>query len=195
VFGDVKTGRTFGDDDFEPYDPPAARSGACDIFLCHRGTEKKLIAEPFFESLSAAGYKVFFDQDMTLGSNLHSALASGLHACKHAIVLLSTQFFDSAWCVRELATLLQRKELDQIKIVPVFCGVDPTQLLRFAPTAHKTLATQIALISGISLKVGTPVSDVIEKVLSSLDSSAGAARYGHHTLYGPNRVHTHPFFM
>ncbi|GLJ15139.1 hypothetical protein SUGI_0247680 [Cryptomeria japonica] len=97
-----------------------------DVFLNHRGPDvKESVDSLIFHNLQNKGLRVFFDKNsIQVGDNIPQSIEGGIHsACAH-IVTFSPNYAESVWCLKELQLIVKTRT----SIIPVFCGVRPSEI-------------------------------------------------------------------
>ncbi|GLJ17744.1 hypothetical protein SUGI_0309730 [Cryptomeria japonica] len=97
-----------------------------DVFLNHRGADvKESVASLIFHNLQNKGFKVFLDKNSIQGGeNIAQAIDEAIHSASVHLVIFSPNYAESVWCLKELKLILQTGA----PIIPVFCGVQPSEL-------------------------------------------------------------------
>lgn len=131
-----------------------------DVFISHASEDKDAIARPLYNSLSANGVSVWFDEvALELGDSLRRKIDEGLARCRFGIVILSPNFLEKEWPQRELDSLVARETASGEKaILPIWHGLDRSRVLEYSPP----LADRFAAWS----EEGIPA--IVEKILRVL---------------------------
>jgi len=109
-----------------------------DCFLSHRGPDKKMdLVAPFARMMTALyGMTFFVDCEATnmkskaQEGNKVNVLRQALWACRVVVVFLSKNFHESIWCLKELYTVMYRRQRESESLILhiVYCdGMDPGQ--------------------------------------------------------------------
>ncbi|KAL6183112.1 hypothetical protein ACLB2K_044523 [Fragaria x ananassa] len=129
-------------EDFEGYEEPiqamdeemkeltiesSASQWKHDVFLSFRGPDaRKGIASYLFYELQCRGIRTFMDEEgLKAGNHISSNLLTAIKESRSAIVILSPKYASSAWCLDELANIVQGWENRKTLIFPVFYNVEP----------------------------------------------------------------------
>ncbi|KAF8669286.1 hypothetical protein HU200_051620 [Digitaria exilis] len=107
-----------------------ARAGAYDVFINHRGLDTKHnVARLLYDRLlhlSGGRVRSFLDnKSMRPGDRLEESINAGLGQCKVGVAIFSKHYFDSDFCLHELASLVEARKV----IIPIFVGVKPSELV------------------------------------------------------------------
>jgi hypothetical protein len=103
----------------EPAVEPFPPGGDYEVFICHRGPDtKKQFASFLHYALGLQNISAFFDYEMVGGSRAPATIESAMQVAKWGIVILSPQFFESKWCMKELQYFLEQE-----KVLPVTLGL------------------------------------------------------------------------
>ncbi|PRQ35384.1 putative toll-like receptor, P-loop containing nucleoside triphosphate hydrolase [Rosa chinensis] len=107
----------------------AARPWMYDLFLSFRGPDtRRSITSDLYDRLQKRGIKTFMDdQDLQVGDGISSTLIAAIEKSRFAIVVLSENYADSAWCLEELTKICECKE-ESKGIFPLFYNVDPSDV-------------------------------------------------------------------
>nr|CAB3458356.1 unnamed protein product [Digitaria exilis] len=108
----------------------SARGGAYDVFINHRGLDTKHnVARLLYDRLlQLSGGRVlsFLDnKSMRPGDRLEESINAGIGQCKVGVAIFSKHYFDSDFCLHELASLVEARKV----IIPIFVGVKPSELV------------------------------------------------------------------
>ena len=69
-----------------------------DVFISHASEDKKDIAVPLYNELSARGMRVWFDEaTLQPGDSLTAKINDGLRNSRFGVVILSKMFFEKDW--------------------------------------------------------------------------------------------------
>ncbi|GLJ15144.1 hypothetical protein SUGI_0247760 [Cryptomeria japonica] len=97
-----------------------------DVFLNHRGADvKESVGSLIFHNLRNKGFNVFFDKNsIQVGDNIAESIEVAIQsACVH-LLIFSPNYAESAWCLKELQLIVKTGA----PIIPLFCGIQPSQL-------------------------------------------------------------------
>ena len=88
------------------------------IFLSypHKNVEH---AYKLIEALQSAGYRVWFDEGLELGTGYNQAIAERIEECEVFMCLLTTEYYQSDYCRMEFNFALEECKK---RIIPVFMG-------------------------------------------------------------------------
>ncbi|XP_057835165.1 disease resistance protein RPV1 [Cryptomeria japonica] len=112
----------------EEYIPPTTkipfRHKEYHVFLSFRGKDvRKTLVDHLYQALTAAGLNVFLDtHKLKKGEIIGSSLEKAIESSAIRIPIFSKGYADSAWCLKEAATMVKTEGL----IIPFFYDVDPT---------------------------------------------------------------------
>lgn len=112
-----------------------------DLFISHASEDKEDIARPLAALLESRGLKIWFDEcELTLGDSLRQRIDQGLAESRFGLVILSPDFFAKEWPQKELDGLVAREVGQRKVILPVWHGVENTDVARFSPLLAGRLA-------------------------------------------------------
>ncbi|XP_056159741.1 uncharacterized protein LOC115693992 [Syzygium oleosum] len=97
-----------------------------DVFLSFRGPDSRTgFADFLYSSLVAAGVHVFRDDDaLPIGEEIGPELLRAIRSCRIAIPIISVQYAQSKWCLRELAEIMDCHREHGKSVFPIFYKVD-----------------------------------------------------------------------
>ncbi|XP_004309158.1 PREDICTED: probable disease resistance protein At4g27220 isoform X2 [Fragaria vesca subsp. vesca] len=110
--------------------PSSAPSWKYDVFLSFRGvdTRKGITFELYDRLHNGRGIKTFMDgQDLDVGALISPRLFKAIEESMVAIVVLSSNYASSSWCLEELTKICQCMQ-DDDRILPVFYHVEPSDV-------------------------------------------------------------------
>ena len=115
-------------DDERPAAPAAPKK--YDVFINHRGVDTKHnVARLLYdrlEHLSGGRVRSFLDnKSMRPGDRLHESINEGIRQCRVAVAIFSPRYFDSDFCLHELANIVESRKL----LIPIFYGIKPSELI------------------------------------------------------------------
>ena len=107
---------------------PAPRT--YDVFINHRGVDTKHnVARLLYdrlEHLSGGRVRSFLDNmSMRPGDRLGESIDEGIRQCKVAVAIFSRSYFDSEFCLYELASIVEARKL----LIPIFYGIKPSKFI------------------------------------------------------------------
>ncbi|KAL6856049.1 hypothetical protein ACP4OV_018851 [Aristida adscensionis] len=101
-----------------------------DVFINHRGPDtKRTVARLLHDRLAevtGGGVRLFLDSmSMGPGDRLEERIDAAIRECRVAVAIFSPRYFDSEFCLRELAALVEARKV----IVPIFVDMKPSELV------------------------------------------------------------------
>ncbi|KAG7568313.1 Leucine-rich repeat [Arabidopsis thaliana x Arabidopsis arenosa] len=101
-----------------------------DVFLSFRGEDtRKTIVSHLYTALEGKGINTFKDdQRLETGDHISDKLHRAIQGSKSAVVVLSENYATSRWCLMELQLIMAFYKLGEIKVFPIFYGVDPSDV-------------------------------------------------------------------
>ncbi|KAM2397325.1 hypothetical protein EV1_033739 [Malus domestica] len=99
------------------------------VFLSIRGEDtRRGFTDHLYKQLEARGIKTFRDEpELERGKDINPELLRAIDQSMSAIIVLSTNFASSSWCLRELTHIVRCME-EKKRIFPIFYGVDPSDV-------------------------------------------------------------------
>ena len=97
-----------------------------DVFINHRGIDTKWnFAWLLYDNLTRMRIRTFLDMmSMKPGDRLFDDIDKAILGCKVGVAIFSPRYFESYYCLHELARLMESKK----RLVPIFYDVKPSQL-------------------------------------------------------------------
>ncbi|CAH8382627.1 unnamed protein product [Eruca vesicaria subsp. sativa] len=142
--------------------------------------------------LNQNGITMFIDQDMEIGEPIIPYLIERIRESRISIVVLSKKYASSKWCLDELVEILKCKgEMRQI-VMPIFYGVDPSDVRKqigdFGKFFEKTCAgitkeesqrwsqalTDVGSLAGEDSRNWDNESKMIEKIVRDVSNILNA---------------------
>ncbi|XP_042476728.1 uncharacterized protein LOC122058216 isoform X2 [Macadamia integrifolia] len=104
-----------------------------EVFLSFRSEDTgSNFTDHLYNALLDIGIHTFRDnEELRIGEMISPALRSTIHQSKIAIVIFSEDYASSKWCLGELAEIaecMKVRSQDQIRVMPVFYDVDPSEV-------------------------------------------------------------------
>ncbi|KAL5776082.1 hypothetical protein ACOSP7_009008 [Xanthoceras sorbifolium] len=100
-----------------------------DVFLSFRGDDTR---HGFMSHLHTALWreeiKTFIDYHLRKGDQISSSLLTVIEQSRISIVVFSKDYASSKWCLEELVKILERRKMYGQVVIPVFYGVDPSDV-------------------------------------------------------------------
>ncbi|XP_030512409.2 TMV resistance protein N-like [Rhodamnia argentea] len=118
-----------------------------DVFVSFGGEDiRKTFAAHLFRALKQAGINYFKDNDKVgTGNSIESKLLDAIRNSRVSLVVFTTNYADSRWCLNELVEILEcRRRFGQV-VLPIFYDVEPRDVRkqrgRFGDGFGKCLAS------------------------------------------------------
>jgi len=103
-----------------------------DVFVSYARDDSTFVRQ-LVPALRDRGLRVWYDEgELRLGDSILRAVEDGLEHSRFFVLILSPAFFKRSWAQFETGVALGRNE-DKRHIVPVYLGVGPSDLRKFAP--------------------------------------------------------------
>lgn len=119
-----------------------------DVFISHASADKAGFVRPLAETLRGLGVTVWYDEfSLELGDSISSGIAKGIANSRFGIVVISQAFIQRPWTRHELRGLTGLDVEEQLRIIPIWHGVDREQVARLDPSLADKLALNTATTS------------------------------------------------
>ncbi|KAI5442753.1 disease resistance protein RPV1 [Lathyrus oleraceus] len=103
-----------------------------EVFLSFRGEDTRAsFTSHLHASLQNAGINVFKDDhSLQRGEDISTSLLRAIEGSQISVIVFSVNYAGSRWCLKELVKIMEcRRTMGQI-VLPVFYGVDPSEVRR-----------------------------------------------------------------
>ncbi|XP_050273661.1 disease resistance protein Roq1-like isoform X3 [Quercus robur] len=113
-----------------------------DVFLSFRGEDtRNNFVGHLYTALDNKGIYTFKDDEkLQRGTIIESELFKAIEESRFAVVILSTDYASSSWCLIELAKIIECMEKTGITVLPVFHRVDPSDVRNLRGVFEKAFA-------------------------------------------------------
>ncbi|KAM5576639.1 hypothetical protein ABKV19_007472 [Rosa sericea] len=157
-----------------------------DVFLSFRGEDtRNSFTDHLYYAMNQRGIDTFRDTEkLEIGKSISPELVNAIKESKFAVIVLSTNYATSTWCLDELAHILECKKLRGLEVFPVFYHVEPSEIRKQTGNYGKAFAkheteneekmrkvnkwrealTEIASLSGEHVTKDRGESEVIQKI-------------------------------
>jgi len=111
-----------------------------DVFLSFRGTDvRNNFLSHLYDALVRNGIHTFKDsEELWKGEQISPALIRAIEESRVAIVIFSEDYASSQWCLKELAKIMECKDLI---VLPVFYKVEPREVRGLREGYGRAMAT------------------------------------------------------
>ena len=101
-----------------------------DVFLSFRGEDtRNSFTDHLYTALKQKGIFTFRDDErLKRGRSISLELSKAIEESRFAIVILSSNYASSTWCLDELAKVIGCKKEIGIIVLPIFYDVDPSDV-------------------------------------------------------------------
>ncbi|CAK8536009.1 unnamed protein product [Lathyrus sativus] len=101
-----------------------------EVFLSFRGEDTRFsFTSHLYASLRNAGIDVFKDdQRLPRGNNVSSSLIQAIDGSQISVIVFSVNYAGSQWCMEELVKIMDCHRTTGQFVLPVFYGVDPSEV-------------------------------------------------------------------
>ncbi|XP_059309784.1 disease resistance protein Roq1-like [Lycium ferocissimum] len=126
----IKESNSSMDTHFTQGEPSASSKFSYDVFLSFSGKDtRKTFLGHLDNRLRQHGFQIFKDdKSLRKGDVISTALEEGIENSRISIVVLSTNYASSRWCLDELVKILECKEKLNQRVMPIFYDVLPTEV-------------------------------------------------------------------
>ncbi|CAN6719471.1 unnamed protein product [Malus baccata var. baccata] len=113
-----------------------------DVFLSFRGEDtRENFVDHLYAALKKEGLLTFRDDnELERGEDVEPRLLRTIRKSRCSIVVFSEGYASSRWCLDELVMILECKRTFDQFVLPVFCGVDPSDVRKQTESIAKAFA-------------------------------------------------------
>lgn len=100
-----------------------------DVFISFRGKDtRNNFTDYLYKALSQKGIETFIDNKLNRGEEITPELLRTIEESMVAVIVFSQNYADSPWCLEELVHIMECKKAHGQNVLPVFYGVDPSNV-------------------------------------------------------------------
>ena len=101
-----------------------------DVFLSFRGEDTRAgFTSYLYDALTSKHIRTYIDdKSLQSGSFIATELPAAIEASTFAIVVLSSDFATSKWCLEEITKIVDCEKQGILTIIPIFYYVDPSNV-------------------------------------------------------------------
>ncbi|KAG6630115.1 hypothetical protein CIPAW_14G133300 [Carya illinoinensis] len=101
-----------------------------DVFLNFYGEDtRRSFTDHLYFDLKRKGILVFRDDEsLERGKSISPELMQAIQESQYAIVIFSANYASSKWCLQELAEIVEWEEKKNLRIIPIFYRVNPSDV-------------------------------------------------------------------
>uniref|UniRef100_A0A803PYP4 TIR domain-containing protein n=1 Tax=Cannabis sativa TaxID=3483 RepID=A0A803PYP4_CANSA len=104
-------------------------SSMCDVFISFRGEDTRNgFTSHLYHALRAKKISTYMDDKLKKGNEISPTLKKAIKTAKLSVIVFSENYASSSWCLDELVQILERKDKKKQIVVPIFYGVDPSDI-------------------------------------------------------------------
>ncbi|KAM4080301.1 hypothetical protein ACJW30_11G004500 [Castanea mollissima] len=165
-----------------------------DVYLSFRGSDSRInFTDHLYSAMIQKGLRTWTEDELRRGESIHSALVRAIEESKIAVVVFSPNYASSVWCLTELAVIVKCMEEKKLRVLPIFHGVDPSDVRKQTGSFGYAFAefekrgkdkiedvknvnlwrdalTKVANISGCVLKRGNPEGQFLDEFIKLLSN-------------------------
>ncbi|KAG2264766.1 hypothetical protein Bca52824_071845 [Brassica carinata] len=143
-----------------------SRNWQYDVFPSFSGEDiRKNFLSHFLKELERKMIFAFKDNEMERSQSIWPELVQAIRESRIAVVLFSKNYASSSWCLNELLEIVRcKEELGQI-VIPVFYGLDPSEVRKqngdFGKFFNKTCQNRTKQVKSQWQKALTDVANIL----------------------------------
>ncbi|KAG2663135.1 hypothetical protein I3760_16G013600 [Carya illinoinensis] len=101
-----------------------------DVFLSFRGEDtRNNFTDPLYHALVDKGISTFKDDEkIEIGKPISPELLRAIEKSSMAVIVLSRNYASSTWCLQELAAITECMKKREMRVLPIFYHVDPSDV-------------------------------------------------------------------
>lgn len=137
-----------------------AREYKYDAFISHAVEDKLAIANDLARGLEEAGLSIWYSgSELNAGDSIDKVIQEGLNQSRYGIVVLSKNYLDKNWTMKELHFLMSKERPERKVILPVLYDVSPEDLA----------AKDINLADRYGLRADSGTDILVKKLVAEID--------------------------
>ncbi|XP_040998907.1 TMV resistance protein N-like [Juglans microcarpa x Juglans regia] len=101
-----------------------------DVFLSFRGEDtRNTFTDHLYQALVDKGISTFMDDEkIGIGKPISPELLLAIEKSSVAVIVLSRNYASSTWCLQELAKIIECMKEREMRVLPIFYHVDPSDV-------------------------------------------------------------------
>ncbi|KAG2667419.1 hypothetical protein I3760_15G114200 [Carya illinoinensis] len=100
-----------------------------DVFLSFRGKDvRQNFISHLYKDLHQSGINTYIDNNLERGEEISPELFEAIEGSMISIIILSKNYAESIWCLDELLKILDCKEKMKQIVLPIFFGINPSEV-------------------------------------------------------------------
>ncbi|KAI9101468.1 hypothetical protein K1719_023950 [Acacia pycnantha] len=112
-----------------------------DVFLSFRGEDtRKTFTSHLHTALCMNGIRTYIDYELPKGDDISQSLVQAIEDSSISVVIFSENYASSKWCLNELVEILECKEVQEQRVIPIFYQVDPSHVRNQKGTYQEAFA-------------------------------------------------------
>ena len=147
-----------------------------DVFICHASQDKDVFVRPLARALCDLGVRVWYDEfSIEIGDSVSEKIDQGIANARFGIFVISKSFIERPWPNHERRGLTNRDVEGDLKILPIWHGVNKHDVMKLSPP----LADRFAIDT-----TKTDIRDTVITILRKVrpDLYAQRPRSEHHRI-------------
>ncbi|XP_062084162.1 disease resistance protein RPV1-like [Humulus lupulus] len=104
-------------------------SSRCDVFISFRGKDtRNTFTSYLYSALRAKKISTYMDDRIKKGKEISPTITKAIKRAKLSVIVFSENYASSSWCLDELVQILECKRKKNQIVIPIFYGVDPSDI-------------------------------------------------------------------
>ena len=100
-----------------------------DVFISFRGEDTRCnFTSHLYKALCDKQIETFIDYKLNRGDEISPSLLEAIEKSQISVIFFSRDYASSKWCLEELVKILECREKNKQMVIPVFYGVDPSDV-------------------------------------------------------------------
>lgn len=147
-----------------------------DIFISHSSHDKSKVARPLSHALKQRGLTVWFDEEkLNVGDSIRRGIDQGLLKSRFGVVVVSPQYLQSEWTLKELDALFSKETQYPKSILPILHQMTIEDVKQTAPL----------LADRAFLSTQDDIDLLADKICQSIQSRSGTSNPTSITIVKP----------
>ena len=100
-----------------------------DVFLSFRGEDTRYnFTSHLHKAFRDKKIQTFIDDKLDRGYEISPSLLEAIEKSQISVIIFSSDYASSKWCLEELVKILECMENNKQMVIPVFYGIDPSDV-------------------------------------------------------------------
>ncbi len=121
-----------------------------DVFVSYAHENRDEFVQPLIDEMKNRDITRWYDEEQAVsmwGRSLREEIDNGIKLSRFCIVVFSKAYFKKYWTKRELDGILMKERIDNGQILPIWHGIEESDMYDFSPMLTSMLAFSTSVYS------------------------------------------------